>query len=79
MRYAYAMPSDFTTPAAIQNDDRYKLNNVGAYVQAVIKATDQLRIVPGYRLDRFTGSNPLAGGGSAGLQDYGWIQQPKYP
>ncbi|MDY0977267.1 hypothetical protein SOM61_20100 [Massilia sp. CFBP9012] len=48
-------------------------------MQAVIKATDQLCIVPGYRLDRFTGGNPLANGGSAGLQDYGWIKQPTYP
>lgn len=72
-RYAYAMPTDFGNPARVQNDDRYYLNNVGAYAQAVIKATDTLRIVPGYRVDRFTGSNPLPGGGSAGLQDYGWI------
>lgn len=81
-RYLYALPSDFSTPAAIQNDDRYKLNNVGAYVQAVIKATDTLRIVPGYRVDRFTGSSSLPGvaaaGQTAGLQDYGWIRQPKF-
>lgn len=76
-RYAYAMPTDFSNPARVQNDDRYYLNNVGVYAQAVIKATDTLRIVPGYRVDRFTGSNPLPGGGSAGLQDYGWIKQPK--
>jgi len=78
LRYHYALPSDFGTPASTQNRDRYYLNNVGAYVQAVIKASDTLRIVPGYRVDRFTGSNPLPGGGSAGLQDYGWIKQPKF-
>lgn len=78
LRYNFALPSDFTTPARTQNDDRYKFNNVGAYVQAVIKATDTLSIVPGYRLDRFTGNNPLPGGTSAGLQDYGWIKQPKF-
>ncbi|MGF6274617.1 iron complex outermembrane receptor protein [Massilia sp. UYP11] len=81
-RYRYAMPSDFSTPAAIQNDDRYQLNNVGAYLQAVIKATDTLKIVPGYRVDRFTGSSSLPGapatGMTAGLQDYGWIRQPKF-
>lgn len=76
-RFSYAMPTDFSDPARVQNDDRYYLNNVGAYAQAVIKATDTVRIVPGYRVDRFTGSNPLPGGGSAGLQDYGWIKQPK--
>src|SRR5690606_11029364 len=27
-RYLYAMPSDFSTPATTQNDDRYQLNNV---------------------------------------------------
>jgi len=78
LRYNYALPSDFGTPATTQNNDRYYLNNVGAYVQAVIKATDTLRLVPGYRVDRFTGSNPLPGGGSAALQDYGWIKQPKF-
>jgi len=78
MRYTYALPTDFSTPATTQNDDRYKLNNVGAYVQAVVKATDTLKIVPGYRVDRFTGSNPLPNGASAGLQDYGWIKQPKF-
>lgn len=81
-RYLYAMPTDFTTPAATQNDDRYELNNVGAYVQAVIKATDTLRLVPGYRVDRFTGSSSLplalASNATAGLQDYGWIKQPKF-
>ena len=78
LRYNYALPSDFGTPASTQNRDRYYLNNVGAYAQTVIKATDTLRIVPGYRVDRFTGSNPLPGGGAAALQDYGWIKQPKF-
>lgn len=78
LRYNFAIPTDFTTPARTQNDDRYKFNNVGAYVQAVIKATDTIQLVPGYRLDRFTGNQPLAGGTSAELQDYGWIKQPKF-
>jgi len=78
LRYNFAIPTDFTTPARIQNDDRYKFNNVGAYVQAVIKATDTIQLVPGYRVDRFTGNQPLAGGTSVGLQDYGWIKQPKF-
>lgn len=78
LRYNYALPSSFGTPATTQNNDRYTLNNVGAYVQAVIKATETLRLVPGYRVDRFTGNNPLPGGGSAALQDYGWIKQPKF-
>jgi iron complex outermembrane receptor protein len=78
LRYNAAIPTDFTTPARVQNDDRYKFNNVGAYVQAVIKATDTLSVVPGYRVDRFTGNQPLPGGTSAGLQDYGWMKQPKF-
>lgn len=81
-RYAFSMPTDFTTPAAVQNNDRYRLNNVGAYAQAVIRATDTLRIVPGYRVDCFTGASSLPGRGPDGptapLQDYGWIRQPKF-
>lgn len=77
LRYLSAVPTDFTTPALTQNDDAYKLNNVGAYVQAVIRASDTVKLVPGYRVDRFTGSNPLPGRAAAPLQDYGWIKQPK--
>jgi iron complex outermembrane recepter protein len=78
LRYTYAIPSDFTTPAQIQNDDRYALNNVGAYAQAILKVGETLKIVPGLRVDRFTGHMPLKNGTSLGLQESGWIRQPKF-
>jgi len=78
LRYTYAVPSNFTTPASVQNDDRYYLNNVGAYAQAIVKLGDSLKLVPGFRLDKFTGHMPLKNGARAGLQDYGWIRQPKF-
>ncbi len=45
-RYPYAVPTDFDVPGAVSNNDRYTLNNVGAYVQAVVQATDRLKLVP---------------------------------
>ena len=77
LRYAYAVPSDFGTPAQTQNDDRYYLNNTGAYAQAILKLSDTIKVVPGLRLDKFTGHMPLKDGTRAGLQDSGWIKQPK--
>lgn len=77
-RYSYSVPTNFDAPPArIQNDDAYTLDNFGAYVQAVIQPTEQLKIIPAYRLDRFSGETELPGGIKADLQDYGWIRQPK--
>lgn len=77
-RYDYSVPTDFdTTPARIQNDDSYSLDNVGAYLQAVIQPTEKLKIIPAFRVDRFYGETDLASGVEADLQDYGTIQQPK--
>lgn len=77
-RYSYSVPTNFDAPPArIQNDDAYTLNNFGTYVQAVIQPTEQLKIIPAYRLDRFSGETELPGGIKADLQDYGWIRQPK--
>jgi iron complex outermembrane recepter protein len=78
-RYPFRIPTDFDgPPARTQNDDTYTLNNVGAYVQAIVQATESLRIVPAYRLDRFSGESRLnATGATAPLQDYGTIPQPK--
>ena len=77
-RYSYSVPTDFDAPPArIQNDDAYTLDNFGTYVQAVIQPTEQLKIIPAYRLDRFSGESELPGGIKADLQDYGWIRQPK--
>ena len=77
LRYTYAVPSDFSTPAQTQNDDRYYLNNAGAYAQAILKLSDTIKVVPGLRLDKFTGHMPFKDGTRAGLQDSGWIKQPK--
>lgn len=77
-RYGYSVPTNFDAPPArIQNDDAYTLDNFGTYVQAVIQPTEQLKIIPAYRLDRFSGETELPGGIKADLQDYGWIRQPK--
>ncbi|WP_371322542.1 TonB-dependent receptor [Dechloromonas sp. ZY10] len=78
-RYNYSVPTDFSaTPARVQNNDNYTFNNFGAYVQAIIKPIESLKIIPAYRMDRFTGHTRLNTTGlSAPLQDYGWISQPK--
>jgi len=78
-RYNYSIPTDFSaTPARVQNNDNYTFNNFGAYVQAIIKPIESLKIIPAYRVDRFTGHTLLnATGVSAPVQDYGWISQPK--
>ncbi len=78
-RYSFSDPTDFSaTPARVQNDDRHTFNNVGAYVQAIIRPVDRLKIVPVFRADRFSGNTQLnTSGVSAPLQDYGWINQPK--
>lgn len=77
-RYSYGVPTDFSAPPArTQNDDAYRFNNVGAYVQAIITPSEALKIVPAWRVDRFSGSTRLPGGVQAPLQDYGWISQPK--
>jgi iron complex outermembrane receptor protein len=76
-RFAFAIPTDFSQPTATSNDDHHTLNNVGAYVQAVIQATDRLKLVPGWRVDRFSGNTTQNNGAHGPLQDYGWIDQPK--
>lgn len=77
-RYGYGVPTDFdVAPARVQNDDRYTLDNVGGYVQAVLRPFESLKVVPAYRVDRFSGDTQLPGGVRAPLQRYGWIEQPK--
>ena len=77
-RYRYAVPTDFGTPAATQNDDDYRFDNAGAYVQAIIRPTGSLKIIPAFRADRFSGNTHLHTRALTGrLQDYGWIEQPK--
>lgn len=78
LRHAYAIPTDFDgVPARVQNDDRYSLDNVGAYLQTVVQPTNALKIVAAYRIDRFSGDTHLPGGIRAPLQRSGWIGQPK--
>lgn len=77
-RYNFSIPTDFDAPPArTQNDDNYTLYNTGAYVQAIIQPIEQLKIIPAYRVDTFSGNTELANGSKAELQDYGWIKQPK--
>lgn len=77
-RYATGVPTDFSSPTTISNDDTYTLDNVGAYIQAIIKPGESWKIVPAYRVDRFSGKTTLnQTGATAPLQDYGWIGLPK--
>lgn len=77
-RFNYSDPTDFNgVPARIQNDDDHTFDNWGAYVQAVYRPLDALKIVPAYRVDRFDGTTRLLGSMRAPLQDYGTIGQPK--
>ena len=77
-RFTFASPTDFSTPASTQNDDTYSLDNTGAYLQAVLRPSASVKIIPGLRVDNFSGSNRANGSGArASLQDYGWIEQPK--
>ena len=77
-RFAYTVPTDYRTPAQTQNDERFSFNNVGAYLQAIVRVGDKLKLVPGLRVDRFSGENLFrASGQRAPLQDNGSIRQPK--
>lgn len=77
-RYAYALPTDFSTPATTSNDDVYTVDNVGAYVQAIIRPNEHWKIIPALRGDNFKGSSTInTTGVNASMQDYGWINQPK--
>ncbi len=77
-RFTYALPTDYSTPAQTQNDERYSFNNVGAYLQAIVRLGDKVKLVPGLRVDRFSGENLFrASGQRTPLQDYGSIRQPK--
>lgn len=77
-RYAYAEPTDYSQPPArVQNDDRHSFDNWGAYVQAIYRPAEAWKIVPAYRIDRFSGSTHLMNGVRGRLQNYGTIGQPK--
>lgn len=56
----------------------YDLRTQGAYVQAVIRPTPALQIVPALRVDRIGGHfSDRVAGTSAPVHDYGLIRQPK--
>lgn len=59
-------------------DQAFSYDTWGAYVQAVIKPSDTLKIVPAYRVDVLSGqlTNNLTGK-RYDMNDYGVIQQPK--
>lgn len=51
----------------------------GAYVQAVLRPVERLRLVPGYRIDRIDGGFlDVLGGLRYPVHDYGTIEQPKF-
>jgi iron complex outermembrane receptor protein len=76
-RYAYTVPTNFTTPATTSNNDNYTVDNLGAYVQAIIKPSEHWKIIPAFRADKFSGNTLLSTGVAGPMQDYGWINQPK--
>lgn len=59
-------------------NQRFELDIYGAFVQAVIKPTDQLKIVPAWRTDVLTGHyDNLLNGRRFDINDYGNVHQPK--
>jgi len=60
----------------------YTVENIGTYVQAVFRPSENLKVVPAWRVDHFTGSsyghkNNTATYSTNAMTDYGWINQPK--
>ncbi|HEY8616600.1 TonB-dependent receptor [Phenylobacterium sp.] len=60
-------------------DQRYDLENAGAYVQAVVEPTATLKLIPGWRVDRIHGDYlDRLTGVRAEAYHYGAIHQPKF-
>ena len=77
-RYAHSVPTDFSTPSNTSNNEDYSVENLGAYIQAIIRPTKQWRVVPAFRVDKFDGATTHnSNGRTYALRDYGWINQPK--
>lgn len=78
-------PSTCTsTPAgsAAATCQNYTLDNVGAYLQAIVQPAERLKIVPAFRVDQFDGQTVIykttqPDGIRYDLNRYGWIHQPK--
>ncbi|MEN5202962.1 TonB-dependent receptor [Stenotrophomonas sp. TWI700] len=63
---------------ATLRDWAFDLDTRGAYLQAVIRPIDALKVVPAYRVDRIYGNFHNVGSGTrAPVYDYGLIRQPK--
>ncbi|KVL46586.1 TonB-dependent receptor [Burkholderia cepacia] len=59
-------------------DQAFSYDTWGAYVQAVVKPTDTLKIIPAYRVDMLGGQlTDNLTGQRYDMNDYGVIQQPK--
>lgn len=77
-RFAYAVPTDFSTPVTTSNDEDYGLDNIGAYLQATVVPADRWKVVPAIRVDRFDGESLYNSTGTRyPLRKYGLISQPK--
>ena len=77
-RYAYADPTNFSTPASTSNNEDYTVENLGAYIQAIIRPAKNWKVIPAYRVDKFDGNTTYNSTGvTYALRDYGWISQPK--
>lgn len=64
---------------AVLRDWAFDLDTRGAYVQAIIRPTRRLKLVPAYRVDRILGDfTDSASGQSAPVHDYGLIRQPRF-
>lgn len=60
----------------------YTVENTGAYLQAIFRPLENLKIIPAWRVDHFTGSTyghlrTTSSYLSQDMTDYGWINQPK--
>ena len=66
------------TRNAVLRDWAFDLDTRGAYLQAVIRPTARLRIVPAYRIDRvYGGFDSLVSDAHYPVYRYGTIKQPK--
>ncbi|WP_434027368.1 TonB-dependent receptor [[Pseudomonas] boreopolis] len=63
----------------VLRDWAYALDTRGAYVQAVIRPGERLKLVPAYRIDRVHGDfDDVANGARYPVYGYGTIRQPKF-
>ncbi len=58
-------------------DQDFDFDTSGAFVQAVIRPTAKLKLIPAYRVDQIRGTLRDTNGASYGINNYGSIGQPK--